>query len=243
MFRVAILPSLLVPLSIFSLFAAPEIKFDTKTFTCDTAVEDKTEKLKAVFNVKNTGDALLKIENVRPGCGCTNVKFDSLIKPGASAKISAEVNIKGYHAGTISKNLTVTSNATNEKDVRLFINATIVAVVELSDHELSFGGADTTKTRTVTVASKKRDLIISEVFLKQGESGSASEWQNEVRMPVSFKWRPQDSIRADGARFFRLDLTPPVVTTSFSGTMVIKTNHPEKPELKIQIYCAAKQGK
>ena len=238
MFRRAILPSLVVPLCISSLFAAPKIEFDTKTFTCDTVVEDKTEKLKAVFNVKNTGDAQLKIENVRPGCGCTNVKFDPTIKPGTSAKISAEVNIKGYHAGTISKTLTVTSNAENEKNVRLYINATIVAVVELSDYSLSFGGADTVKTRTVTVASKKHDLNVSEVYLKQGNTGPAG-WQSDVRMPVVFKWHPLDSIRADGARVFKLDLTPPAVTTAIAGEMVVKTNHSEKPELKIQTNLAA----
>lgn len=233
MFRRVIPPSLTVFFCISSLFAAPKIEFDTKTFMCDTVVEGKTEKLKAVFNVKNTGDALLKIENVRPGCGCTNVTFDATIKPGTSVKISAEVNIKGFHAGTIVKTLTVTSNAVNEKDVRLLINATIVAVVELSDYSLSFGGADTVKTRTVTVASKKHDLVVSEVCLKQGSAGSASGWRDGVEIPVAFKWRPLDSLRTDGARFFKLDLTPPVVTNAIAGEMVIKTNHPEKPELKI----------
>jgi hypothetical protein len=240
MARKEILSAVLLSLFSATLSAAPEIAFDTKTFHCDTVVEEKTEILKAVFNVKNTGDALLKIENVRPGCGCTNVKFDSTIKPGKSVKISAEVNIKGYKAGTVSKTLTVTSNAENEKDVRLTISATIVAVIELSDHALSFGGSDTSKTRTVTVASKKHDLNVSEVFLKQGDASPALDWKNELRMQVVFKWRPLDSIRADGARIFKLDLTPPVVATSFSGEMAIKTNHPEKPELKIQAYCAVK---
>jgi hypothetical protein len=239
MFRRAIASSLIVPLYVTSLFAAPQMEFDTKSFTCDTVSEEKAEKLKAVFHVKNTGDALLKIENVRPGCGCTNVKFDPTIKPGRSGIISAEVNIKGYHAGNISKSLTVTSNAENEKNVRLYINATIVAVVELSDYSLSFGGADTVKTRTVTIISKKHDLNVSEVYLQQSNAGPLSGWRNQVRMPVVFNWHPLDSLRADGARVFRLDLTPPVTGTSISGEMVITTNHPEKPELKIQVNLAA----
>jgi hypothetical protein len=90
----------------------------------------------------------------------------------------------------------------------------------------------------VTVVSKKHDLNVSEVYLKKADAASTSGWQNELRMPVAFEWHPLDSIRADGARVFKLDITPPVVTVPFSGEMVITTNHPEKPELKIQTYLA-----
>jgi hypothetical protein len=222
-------------LSLSTLFtvpnAAPIIEFDTKVYQCDTAVEDRTVKLKAIFIVKNAGDAPLKIEKVRPGCGCTNVQFDPVIKPGKSSKISAEVNIKGYKAGALSKYLIVTSNAVNENDARLLINATIVGIVEVSDYNLNFGGRDTTKTRTLTLVSKKHDLNVTDVYLKQ----------SELHMPVGYQWRPLDSLRADGARYFKLDLTPPAVTTSTSGDIVIKTNHPEKPELKIQISIAARR--
>ena len=214
--------------------------FDTKIYQCNTVLEDKVEKLKAVFNVKNTGNALLKITNVRRSCGCTSVKYDSLIKPGKSSKITAEVKIKGYKAGNISKSLTVSSNAENEKRVQLYINATIIAVVELSDQAVIFGGTDSAKTRTVTLVSKKHDLNVSDVYLKMGGTGSTPGWQSDVRLSMDYKWRPLDSLRADGARIFKLDLTAPEVTTPVYGEIVIKTNHPEKQELKIQTNIVVK---
>jgi hypothetical protein len=238
MIRTLSLPAAIALVSIISVGAAPKIEFNTKTFQCDTIIEDKTEKLSATFIVKNSGDQPLKLENVRPGCGCTVVKFDSIIMPGKSSKINAEVNIKGYRAGSISKSITVTSNAANEKEVRLTIAATIRAVVELSDISLSFGGADTTKSRTVTLASKKHDLAISDVFFKQTTTESAPGWQNDIRLPVTYKWIPLDSIRPDGARVFKLELTAPKVETAVNGEIMVKTNHPEKPELKIQTYLA-----
>lgn len=108
-----------VILASFVSHAAPRIAFDSKIFDCGIVVEGKTEKINAVFVVKNTGDAALKLEKVRPGCGCTVVKYDSLIQPGKSTKIESAVNIKGYRSGPISKSITVTSNAENEPTVRL----------------------------------------------------------------------------------------------------------------------------
>ena len=92
----------------------PQIEFDSKTYNCGTVIEGKIEKITAVFVVKNTGDAVLKLESVRPSCGCTVVKFDSLIQPGKSTKIESVVNIQGQRSGQLSKSITVTSNAENE---------------------------------------------------------------------------------------------------------------------------------
>jgi hypothetical protein len=52
--------SFCVPLLVSSLLAAPKIEFSTKTFQCGTVFEGKTEKLNAVFVVKNSGDLVIK---------------------------------------------------------------------------------------------------------------------------------------------------------------------------------------
>ena len=78
MVRLSCLLSSLVLASI-SASASPKIDVDKTTFDCGVIAEGKTDKLHAQFTVKNTGDAPLKIDNVRPGCGCTVVKFDSTI--------------------------------------------------------------------------------------------------------------------------------------------------------------------
>jgi hypothetical protein len=234
--RFSTIPAALLFVCVTSPQAAPKIEFDTKTFRCDTVVEDQVEKISAVFKVTNTGDQPLKIETVRPGCGCTNVKFDSTVKPGKSSKISAEVTIKGYKAGTISKGITITSNAANEKDVRLTITATITSPVEMSDINVNFGGTDTATTRTITLVSKKHDLSVTGVSFKENAQGNTPGWQSELRLPITYKLVPLDSIRNDGARLFSLKLNAPKVEKSVSGVMVIATNHPEKPELSLQAY-------
>ncbi|MBN2038191.1 MAG: DUF1573 domain-containing protein [Chitinispirillaceae bacterium] len=242
MVRHTVVPAVMLLGCSLSLSAGPKITFDTKAFNCDTAYEGKTEKVNAVFRMKNTGDAPLVIERVRPGCGCTVVKYDTLVKPGAASIIKAEVRIKGYKAGFISKTMVVTSNAVNEKEVRLSINATIVAPIELSDHSIAFGGYDTLKTRTVTLISRKHDLAIRGVYFKQAEK-NAPGWIGDLRLALDHAWSPLDSLRADGARYFRLIINAPAVASTVTGEIIIKTNHPEKPELKIQMYCAAPVAK
>ena len=101
--------SAMILLSALAVFASPKIVIEKTSFQCGSVVEGKTEKLKAQFIVKNSGDAVLKI-NARPGCGCTVVKYDSIIAPGKTSVIESEVNIKGYHSGPITKALKLDKN-------------------------------------------------------------------------------------------------------------------------------------
>src|SRR5512133_3288126 len=148
-------------ISVVAAFAGPKIEFDTKTFNCGVAIEGVTEKIQAAFVIKNTGDSALRLVTVKPGCGCTVVKFDSIIEPGKSTKIEAEVNIKGYHSGPLSKGITVVSNA-DKAPVRLNIEATIQAAIDLSENYLRFDSAGV-KSKVLTLTSLKKDLKISSI--------------------------------------------------------------------------------
>jgi hypothetical protein len=118
----------------FSVFAgSPKIEFNKTNFDCGQVLEGKQDKLQASFSVKNTGDATLVLSSVRPGCGCTVVKYDSLIQPGKSSAITATVNIANYPAGAISKSITVTSNAANTPTQKLTIGAVVVPVIVASE--------------------------------------------------------------------------------------------------------------
>jgi|WetSurMetagenome_2_1015567.scaffolds.fasta_scaffold00334_3 hypothetical protein len=227
--------SRLIPLCLLasaSVYAAPKIEVDKTTFDCGIVAEGKVDKLQAQFTVKNAGDAPLKIDNVRPGCGCTVVKFDSIIQPGKSGIIAATVNIAGYRPGEITKYVTVQSNASNDPSLRLSINAVINSVIDLSEQYVSLAPG---KPHTIVLASAKKDLSVSEVYLKPqaGASSSTPTWQAATPIQIPFKFAATDSTRKDGLRVFHLDLSAPAVTERQAGTLVIKTNHPEKPEIQV----------
>ncbi len=226
--------SFLIALIASVLFAGPKIDFDTKIFNCGVVYEGKTETLSAVFTVKNTGNALLKIESVRPGCGCTVVKYDSLVQPGKTVKIESQVNIKGYKAGDISKSITVTSNAENEPTSRLTITASIRAFISISDTYINLEPANAKVPASLSLTSRKKDLKVSAVIFKANTSPDVPEWQSGIPLTVKYTWSATDSIRAaDSTYSFKLEIFSPAVEKSVSGEIVIKTNHPDKPEIPL----------
>jgi len=217
--------------------AAPRIEFDSKTFNCGTVVEGKTEKINAVFVVKNTGDAALKLEKVRPGCGCTVVKYDSLIQPGKSTKIESAVNIKGYRSGPISKSITVTSNAENEPTARLVIEATIQAPVELSESYLNIDISKNALPKKIFLSTKKSGLKITSIDFRSTEHNKdIPVWQTDVPVALKYKLATTDSVRSDGYKVYELHLFSPEIDKPSRGQITIKTNHSEKPELSVRAF-------
>ena len=204
MFRSCRHASFVLPFLVSVTFAGPKIEFDAKTFNCGNVIEGKTDKLEAVFIVKNTGDSLLKLENVKPGCGCTVVKYDTLIQPGKTSKIESQVNIKGHSSGPISKYITVTSNAKNEPSIRLTIEATVVSVIDISESSLSLTSLNTKSSKTIYFSSKMADLKISDVSFKSDADPGTPEWQAGLLLAIKHEWQPTDSVRSDGYHVFKL---------------------------------------
>ncbi len=225
--------SAFILLSATAMFASPKIVIEKTSFQCGSVVEGKTEKLKAQFIVKNSGDAVLKI-NARPGCGCTVVKYDSIIAPGKTSIIESEVNIKGYHSGPITKAITVTSNDTTKSSIRLEILATVQGIIDVSEQYVNFNGAHPDSAYTVKFSSKKNDLAVTEVVFKMSSQGKGPEWQNNLPVPIKFKWAAAVKANDDGYRSNSLILYPPVLDRPANGEIIIKTNHPEKPEITLQ---------
>jgi len=88
----------------------PQIEFKTETIDYGTVVKGQDSGVRT-FEFTNTGDEPLVITNVRSSCGCTvPSKPEAPVMPGKSDKIEVKYNMS---MGTISKTITVESNATN----------------------------------------------------------------------------------------------------------------------------------
>ncbi len=78
------------------------------------------------FEIKNTGNADLKIEKVRASCGCTAVEPEkNLLKPGESTKVKAEFD-SGGRFGPQNKSVYVFSNDPKTPQYKLSFSAVIV---------------------------------------------------------------------------------------------------------------------
>ena len=89
----------------------------------------KGEKLDWSFVIKNTGTADLEIIAARPACGCTVAEFDKVVKPGATGKVSANVDTMNF-AGPISKAITLETNDPSNPAAQLTIHAVVKPYVE-----------------------------------------------------------------------------------------------------------------
>jgi hypothetical protein len=68
------------------------------------------------------------------------------------------------------------------------------------------------------------------------DSNNASNdlaWQPSLPVVIACNALLKDSTRADGCKVFSYELIPASFKKSQGGYVAIKTNHPEKPEIKL----------
>ena len=91
-------------------FSPPLASFPGAEFNWGSVLQG--EVVEHDFEIKNTGGSVLKVERVKPSCGCTTVDFDKLIPPGQVGKVKLRVETKKF-TGTVKKTAQVTTNASN----------------------------------------------------------------------------------------------------------------------------------
>jgi hypothetical protein len=198
------------------------------------SVEGDSETLPARFSFKNSGTSPLQLHKVIPACGCTKIiRYDSLVMPGKSGTIDAEMNLKNFAPGPLSKVITIFSNADNDSILRVAIKATVRSIIEISEPYITINGSDSAR-KSFYILSKKDDIAIVGVSFKKdayGNSKNPVAWQEDVPIVVNYQWMPVDTIRDDGYKVYRLTLLLPRLKESMLGFFLILTNHPKKPEI------------
>ena len=111
-----------------SVLAGPAVEYRNTTANFGRVTQSKI--LTTDFWVKSTGDEPLVIEEIWPGCGCTEINLpDSSIAPGDSLSLRITFNT-GHFRGLISKNPQIRTNASPEK-----VKLSIVAEVDPAANE------------------------------------------------------------------------------------------------------------
>jgi 3-hydroxymyristoyl/3-hydroxydecanoyl-(acyl carrier protein) dehydratase len=222
-------------LCVSAVFAGPKAVFKSTTFDCGKVMEGKVDMLHAEFTVTNEGDKDLIISNVRPGCGCTNVKFDSTVAPGKSMTLKSDVNIKGYHSGSISKYITFTSNSTVDPTVKLIIQAEIISAVKVTENYIRLDSTAIKTPHVVDIFSLRKDLKISGVSFKVTPQDAKNSWQSDLPLEIKYKLHPCDSVSADSSSYrFKIEMFAPTIKGTLYGDFTFKTNNPEMKEVVVQ---------
>lgn len=177
------------------------------------------------FSIRNGGDTPLHLVEVRSSCGCTVLQYDEVIEPGSIGRVEATLDTSNL-SGPIAKSLTVLTNDPNNPKLNLVVKANVKVRVTAQPNYARFmsvfGQGERHTTITVS-SSEMRNFRIEDVqspypFLKveYRREPSAEDVQSDT-------WLVEMTLASE----------PPV--GPLADFVVIKTNHPFKPELKIPV--------
>jgi len=130
---------------------APKLQFENTVY--DFGKTSLVEKVAGTFKFKNTGDAVLKVQQPQPSCGCTTagVKPDTL-QPGETGELPFTLNL-GRYTAKLEKHITVKSNDPKNPEIVLTVKADYTPLYEVSPTAIipnvTLGGKDTNQSFTV----------------------------------------------------------------------------------------------
>ena len=147
------------------------------------------------------------------------VRFDRIIPPGGEGKITLRLNTRGYR-GDIIKGARIFSNDPRHEFLKIDIKAFVKIAIHLSTGRVylkGFAGQKIIKTITIKPELDRPLKIETSHF--------------DLEKKVSYKIE-----EVEAGRIYRIHFTnipgPPEI---YHGSLRLKTNYPEKPEIKIRI--------
>jgi hypothetical protein len=185
--------------------------------TADAGTVQRGAIVTKEFIVKNTGSAMLRIIDVKPGCGCTLAKFDRTIPPGGQGKIVLTIDTKSFRTA-ISKSAVVSSNDPNTPELSLIVVANVKGFVRAQPSE--FLRIQTAKGQPgvaeVTLVSENA------AFKPTGVTTTESYLRAIlVPDPEPGKWK------------LMVTSEPTAPAGPLNGTVTVKTGIAEEPEFRL----------
>jgi thiol-disulfide isomerase/thioredoxin len=133
---------------------APVIQCDKPIHDFELVMAGPT--LKHSFELRNAGKAPLKIERVKPSCGCTIAgSYPKTIEPGQSGLFPFSLASKKLHSGPFSKSIQISSNDPATPQLRLALKGECKHYVDRKPAGAYFGilWSSTPQTKTVTLTN------------------------------------------------------------------------------------------
>ena len=220
---------LLALLCSVSLFAQNAPKLVLEDAIHDFGVVVKGDVLEWSFTIKNAGSADLVVTDARPSCGCTVAQWDKVIKAGETGKVSTKLETKDFK-GPINKTITVISNDPETPQSRLFLKATVNAVVDiLPDANFRFNKLKRESTQVQRLLVTEQDGFEFKVVKTEG----SQPWIKLEAAPA-----PQENRQAKypNAQYeITATIGPEAPVGMVNETATIYTTNTKLPALKVKI--------
>lgn len=188
-------------------------------------VSPKDSPLKTAVKIKNVGTEVLKISDVRPGCGCTKTaELDKKeLQPGETATTELSLNL-GAANGVLTKSVTITSNDASAPTKILYLKADIVRPIQFAPSQyFVFNDLKTGQTSESKVTIKntsKEDITFSDF---------------EVNNGLSINLKKSVTVKG-GSEVEVIARITPKDKGYFNGSVKMKTTNPDTPTIEITAY-------
>jgi hypothetical protein len=204
------------------IFAQPKIEIDGGFVYDFGTVKPEDSPLKTTIKIKNTGTENLKITEVRAACGCTTAPLSKdELQPGETADLAIELRISTF-SGEISKSVMLKTNDPDRATHNLVLKANVMRPFSLSPRFLSFNkliiGEESNAQITINNETPA-DFKITELIIQPED------------MKINLK--KGDVIPANQSFIIDAKYTPSAAGR-FNGTITIKTNNPDAPEIEVR---------
>lgn len=194
-------------------------------------VKPTQDPLKAKIKIKNAGNELLKITEVKPGCGCTTAPLDkNELNPGEEASLDVTLRIAGY-SGNVVKSIRIASNDPANPNKYLYLKANVFHPISITPTSyLAFSEMTVGQEATAKVTLKNntnQDITITDVEIVPDNLN--------VNLPKKLVLKANESF----------DVIAKVIPDKkgyFNCSIKMKTSNPDQKEVIIPGYGNVKES-
>jgi LEA14-like dessication related protein len=207
-------------------FAQPKLEFvggDTYDWG---EVTPKDSPLKAKVLLKNAGNQVLIIKEVKPTCGCTIAPISKdTLKPGETAEMSVQLNMKTYQ-GSVTKTIKIATNDPKNENARYYLKCFVKQPLIANPKFLNFRNLELNQlavTHTTVSNTTDKPIKITDVsFSKEVENLQVNVTKGTV-IP------PKGKINIEATY-------TPGNEDRLTSTLRLKTDSEEQPVFSVSVW-------
>ncbi|HUW83206.1 MAG TPA: DUF1573 domain-containing protein [Phycisphaerae bacterium] len=172
--------------------------------------------------LRNVGDDTLMVTKVKGSCGCTVIKtYDRQIAPGKEGKLPFTLNTKGMQ-GTVRKSVTIWTNDPSNEQTRVSIHGTVKQLIQKEPK----GGFTFGRIQPAQSQNKQVELT----------SNADEPLELEIVEVTPKGFNVTLETVEEGKRFLlTAQIQPPLERGMHKGHVLLKTNLPKMPQLKVPL--------
>jgi len=207
----------------FSAYAQPKFEFVGSSEKNWGKVMKSQGPLHTTIKIKNSGDKLLEIYGVKPGCGCTTAPIDKrLLDPGDIATVDVTLKIEKDN-GPIAKGIEFTTSDPVNDRISYMLRANVKEPIELFPTFLNMGAVEvnTPTNRKVVISNHTNESMKVVEIVEPGGDITINFKKGTVLKPDSHT--PIEAIINTNKKGM------------FDEKVILKTNSKNHPTIEIPI--------